>query len=116
VALGFLGAAFCLFLAGVVAATNGSAFKVFGLVAVWPVWIVGGVTLGLGGLALLNGMRPGRNLVGVGALIGLLAVSGSLLSVTNSEFSFLSDGVVLGGTGTVLAGLLLTVDMLNRGE
>jgi hypothetical protein len=116
VALGFLGAAFCLFLAGIVAATNGSSLLVFGLVSVWPVWIVSGVTLGMGGFALLNGMRHGRNLVGVGALIGLLAVSGSLLSVTTSGFSFLSDGVVLGGTGTVLAGLLLTVDMLNRGE
>lgn len=94
----------------------GSTLRVFGALPIWPLWLLAAIGLGMGGIALLNRMPHGRKLVAAGCLIGLAALGGSLLSIGSPTFSWLGDGVFLGGTGTILAMLLYGVDLLNRAE
>ncbi|HEX2421206.1 MAG TPA: hypothetical protein VHL55_06380, partial [Acidimicrobiia bacterium] len=94
----------------------GSTLRVFGTLPIWPLWLLAAIGLGMGGIALLNRMPHGRKLVAAGCLIGLVALGGSLLSIGSPTFSWLGDGVFLGGTGTILALLLYGVDLLNRAE
>jgi hypothetical protein len=105
-----------LVLAAIQALTANSSLRVFGAVPIWPFWLLAAIGLGMGGIALLNRMPHGRKLVAAGALIGLVGLSGSLLSIGSPNFSWLGDGVFLGGTGTILALLLWGVDLLNRAE
>lgn len=116
VAMGLLGAAGLQFLAGTVALASGSALKLFGLVPVWPIWIVVAATVAVGAFSLRSRLAHGRLVIGAGVTVGLLALLGSLLAVAATGFSWITDGVVFGGSGTVLAGLLLSVDVLNRGR
>lgn len=115
-AITLMAAAGGLILAAIQALTAETGLRVFGTVPVWPFWLLAAIGLGLGGVALLNRMAHGRKLVAAGSLIGLVGLGGSLLSIGSPNFSWLGDGVFLGGTGTVLALLLWGVDLLNRGE
>lgn len=63
---------------------------------------------------MLAEYRGGRALVTTGTAIGMVALIGSLISSGLTGFSWISDGVLLAGVGTVLAALLLSVDRLNR--
>ncbi|MGQ0847674.1 MAG: hypothetical protein ACT4OP_00880 [Actinomycetota bacterium] len=116
IALGMLTAAGAMLVGGIVAVGNASPVRIFGLMPIWPVWIIGALSLGLGGFAVLTRMRHGRLLVWAGVGLGILALAGSLFALNNPGFSWISDGVVLGGAGTVLAALLLMVETLNRAE
>ena len=107
-------AAGALFLAAIQA--YGSPLRVFGSIPLWPFWFLGAIALGIGSFALFNQMAPGRRLVAGGAFVGLLALIGSISSIGSATFSWLGDGVFLGGTGTVLALLLWGVDLLNRAD
>jgi hypothetical protein len=115
-AITMMAAAGGLVLAAIQALTANSSLRVFGAVPIWPFWLLAAIGLGMGGIALLNRMPHGRKLVAAGALIGLVGLSGSLLSIGSPNFSWLGDGVFLGGTGTILALLLWGVDLLNRAE
>lgn len=112
VAIAIMAAAGALFLAAIQA--YGNPLRVFGSVPLWPFWFLGAVALGIGGFALFNQMAAGRRLVAGGASVGLLALIGSMSAMGSADFSWLGDGVFLGGTGTVLALLLWGVDLLNR--
>lgn len=114
VAIAIMAAAGALFLAAIQA--YGSSIRVMGSLPLWPFWLLGAIALAVGSFALFNQMTPGRRLVAGGAFIGLLGLIGSLMSMTAPGFSWLGDGVFLGGTGTVLAVLLWGVDLLNRGD
>ena len=116
VAMGLLAAGAIQALGGVVALASNSNVEIIDLVPAWPAWIVAAVTVASGAFALLNHLRGGRNLVAAGAIIGLVTLAGSLMGVAEPTFSWISDGVVFGGAGTILAGLLLSVDTLNRGR
>jgi len=116
VAMGVLGSAALQFLGGLIPLATGSSLEIFGFVPAWPMWVAASVAMAIGGFALLSGLRRGRHLVAAGAVIGLLTLTGSVLGATQPGFSWIGGGVVLGGAGTVLAGLLLSVDMLNRGR
>lgn len=114
VAIAIMAAAGALFLAAIQA--YGSPLRVFGSIPLWPFWFLGAIALGIGSFALLNQMSPGRRLVAGGAFVGLLALIGSISAIGSATFSWLGDGVFLGGTGTVLALLLWGVDLLNRAD
>lgn len=114
VAIAIMASAGALFLAAIQA--YGSPLRVLGSLPLWPFWFLGFVALALGSFALFNQMAPGRRLVAGGGFIGLLGLIGSFGSMGDSDFSWLGDGVFLGGTGTVLALLLWGVDLLNRGD
>jgi hypothetical protein len=116
VAMGLLAAGTIQAFGGVIALASNSTLRIVDLLPAWPAWIIAGVTVASGAFALLNRLRAGRNLVAAGAIIGLVTLAGSLMGVTEPTFSWLSDGVVFGGAGTILAGLLLSVDTLNRGR
>lgn len=116
VAMGLLAAAATQALAGIVGLAGNSTIRIVDLVPAWPAWIVAAVTVAAGALALLNRLRGGRNLVAAGAIVGLVTLAGSLMGVAEPTFSWISDGVAFGGAGTILAGLLLSVDTLNRGR
>jgi hypothetical protein len=116
VAMGLFGAAALQFLAGLVGLASGSSLRLFGLPPAWPIWIVAAIVVAVGGLALMHRLSHARSLVAAGTVIGLLTLMASLLAVANPAFSWITDGVVFGGSGTVLAGLLLSVDLLNRGR
>lgn len=114
VAMGVLGAGALQLLAGVIPLAMGSTSRIASALLIWPLWIAASLASTIGGFALLSGFRRGRQFVAAGAVIGLVTITGSVLGATQPGFSWLGDGVVLGGAGTVLAGLLLSVDMLNR--
>jgi hypothetical protein len=116
VAMGLFGAAALQFLAGLVGLASGSSLRMFGLLPAWPVWMVASTTAAIGGFALLHRLPRARSLVAAGTVIGLLTLMGSLLRIADPSFSWITDGVVFGGSGSVLAGLLLSVDLLNRGR
>jgi hypothetical protein len=116
IAITMIAAAAGLILAAVQALTTESGLRIFGGVPVWPFWLLAGIGLGLGGVALLNRMPHGRKLIAAGSLIGLVGLGGSLLAIGSPTFSWLGDGVFLGGAGTILALLLWGVDLLNRTE
>ncbi|MGH8924800.1 MAG: hypothetical protein ACRDWA_09230 [Acidimicrobiia bacterium] len=115
-AIAMMAAAGGLVLAAIQALTAESGLRVFGVVPIWPLWLLAAIGLGMGGVALLNRMPHGRKLVAAGSLIGLVGLGGSMLSIGSPAFSWLGDGVFLGGTGTILALLLWGVDLLNRAE
>ena len=115
-AITMVAAAGGLILAAIQALTADSSLRVFGAVPIWPFWLLAAIGLGMGGIALLNRMPHGRKLVAAGALIGLVGLAGSLMSIGSPNFSWLGDGVFLGGTGTILALLLWGVDLLNGAE
>ncbi|HJU51877.1 MAG TPA: hypothetical protein VJ815_06050 [Acidimicrobiia bacterium] len=115
-AITMMAAAGGLVLAAIQALTSDSSLRVFGAVPIWPFWLLAAIGLGMGGITLLNRMPHGRKLVAAGALIGLVGLGGSLLSIGSPNFSWLGDGVFLGGTGTILALLLWGVDLLNQAE
>jgi hypothetical protein len=115
-AVTMMAAAGGLVLAAVQALSAQSSLRVFGAVPIWPLWLLAAIGLGMGGVALLNRMPHGRKLVAAGCVIGLVGLGGSLLSIGSPTFSWLGDGVFLGGTGTILALLLYGVDLLNRTE
>jgi hypothetical protein len=114
--MGLLAAGAIQALGGVIALASNSSLRIVDLVPAWPAWIIAAVTVASGAFALLNRLRGGRNLVAAGAILGLVTLAGSLMGVTEPTFSWISDGVVFGGAGTILAGLLLSVDTLNRGR
>jgi hypothetical protein len=116
VAIGLLTAAAILALGGIVAVASNSTLRIVDILPAWPAWIVAAVTVAAGAFALLNGLRGGRNLVAAGAIVGLVTLAGSLMGVAEPNFSWISDGVAFGGAGTILAGVLLSVDTLNRGR
>jgi hypothetical protein len=116
VAMGLLGAAGALALAGVVGLASKSTLELVALIPAWPAWIAAAVVVAAGAFALLNRIRGGRNLVAAGAILGLITLAGSLMGLAEPTFSWISDGIVFGGAGTILAGLLLSVDTLNRGR
>jgi hypothetical protein len=116
VAMGLLGAAGAQFIGGVVGVTSNSTLRIVDLVPAWPVWMVAAATVAAGAFALLKRVRGGRNLVAAGAIVGVITLAASLMGVSEPSFSWISDGVVFGGAGTILAGLLLSVDTLNRGR
>ena len=115
-AITMMAAAGGLVLAAIQALTSDSSLRVFGAMPIWPFWLLAAIGLGMGGVALLNRMPHGRKLVAAGSLIGLVGLGGSLMSIGSPTFSWLSDGVFLGGTGTILALLLWGVDLLNQAE
>ncbi|HEY7563811.1 MAG TPA: hypothetical protein VIA81_02705 [Acidimicrobiia bacterium] len=114
VAMGVLAAGALQFLGGLIPLATDSTVKIASLVPVWPFWVVAALAMVIGGFALLTGFRQGNKLVAVGVLIGLITATGTLLEASQPGFSLITDGVVLGGAGTILAGLLLSIDMLNR--
>jgi len=114
VAMGLLAAGAIQAFGGVIALASDSRLRIVDLMPTWPAWIIAAVTVAAGAFALLNRFRGGRNLVAAGAIVGLLTLAGSLMGVTQPTFSWISDGVAFGGAGTILAGLLLSVDTLNR--
>ena len=116
VAVGFLGAGIAQALGGILGLVSGSSLRIVDLVPAWPIWILAALTVAGGAFALLNGLRSGRNVVAVGAVLGLLTLAGSLMGLAEPTFSWITDGVAFGGSGTILAGLLLSVDTLNRGR
>jgi len=114
VAMGLLAAAGIQALGGVLGLASNSTLRIVDIVPAWPVWIVAAVTVAAGAFALLNRLRSGRNLVAAGSIVGLVTLAGSLMGAAQPDFSWISDGVAFGGAGTILAGLLLSVDTLNR--
>jgi hypothetical protein len=116
VAVGLFVAGAIQALGGVIALASDSRLMIVDLVPTWPAWIFAAATVVSGAFALLNRFRGGRNLVAAGAIVGLLTLAGSLMGVTQPTFSWISDGVAFGGAGTILAGLLLSVETLNRGR
>ena len=114
VALGLLGAAAAQALAGAVVLASNSTVGILGVIPAGPAWILAAVLVAVGGFILVRNVRNGRNLVTAGVVVGLLTMAGSLTDIGEPAFSWISDGVVLGGAGTILAGLLLLVDSLNR--
>lgn len=116
VAVGLLGAAISQALGGILGLVSNSSLRIFDFVPAWPVWIVAALAVAGGAFALLNGLRGGRNLVAAGAVLGLVTLAGSLMGLSEPTFSWITDGVAFGGAGTILAGLLLSVETLNRGR
>ncbi len=114
VAVGLLVAAAIQAMGGVVALGSNSTLEIGDIVPAWPAWIAAAVIVAAGAFAMLNRIRNGRVLVAVGAIVGLATLAGSLMGVAEPNFSWISDGVAFGGAGTILAGLLLSVDTLNR--
>jgi hypothetical protein len=114
VAVGLFGAAASLALGGILGLASGSSLRIVDSVPAWPVWIAAALAVAAGAMALLNGRRSGRNLVAAGAIIGLVTLAGSLMGLSEPTFSWITDGVAFGGAGTILAGLLLSVETLNR--
>ena len=114
VAIAIMASAGALFLAAIQA--YGSPLRVLGSLPLWPFWFLGCDALGLGSFALFNQMAPVAASWRVAALSACSALIGSFASMGDSDFSWLGDGVFLGGTGTVLALLLWGVDLLNRGD
>ncbi|HKX74456.1 MAG TPA: hypothetical protein VJR05_03620 [Acidimicrobiia bacterium] len=114
VAMGIVAAGALVFIGALVAVARGSGLRVFGLVPAWPFWVICALTLASGGLAMLSEMRGSRTLVLGGLLVGLLGLVGSSSGFGSPNFSWIGDGVLLSGIGTVLSGLLLSVDRLNR--
>jgi hypothetical protein len=114
VAMGVLGAGALQFLGGLIPLATDSTIKIASLVPVWPLWVIAALAMVVGGFALLTGFRQGGQLVAAAVVIGLITATGTLLEAARPGFSLITDGVVLGGAGTILAGLLLSIDMLNR--
>lgn len=115
VAFTVLAAAGALSLGAIQALTTSTPLRVLGFLPIWTLWLLAAIGLAMGGAAMLNRVGHARTLVLGGSLIGALALLGALFSMSSSTFSWLGDGVFLGGTGTVLALLLWGVDRLNRG-
>ena len=116
VAVGLLAAAIAQALGGFLGMVSDSSLTIVDLVPAWPVWILAALAVAGGAFALLNGLRGGRSLVAAGAVLGLVTLAGSLMGLAEPTFSWINDGVAFGGVGTILAGLLLSVDTVNRGR
>ena len=114
VAMGIIASASLVFIAALVAVASGSTLGLFGFLPTWPFTVIVALALASGGFAILAEFRGGRTLVTAGTVVGLVVLIGSVASHGLSGFSWIKDGVLLAGVGTVLAGLLLSVDRLNR--
>jgi hypothetical protein len=112
VAVGVLLAAVLQLLGGFVPFATDSGLTIFSSLSPWPFWLVAGLATAFGGFALFNGFRRGRQLAAAGVVIGLLVATGSVLGAGRPGFSWVRDGVVLRGAGSILAGLLLSIDRL----
>ena len=102
-------------LAAIIVLASDSPIRLVGFPA-WPAWIAAAVAVGAGALALRNGHPNGRRLVAAGVIVGVLTVAISLGRIGEATFSWITDGIVFGGSGTLLAGLLLAMEGLNRGR
>ncbi|MEX2624232.1 MAG: hypothetical protein WD651_10930 [Acidimicrobiia bacterium] len=114
VAMGIIAAGALVLIGAVFAVASGSTMELFGWVPMWPWSVAAALGLATGGFAMLAEYRGARALVTTGTAIGMVALIGSLISSGLTGFSWISDGVLLAGVGTVLAALLLSVDRLNR--
>jgi hypothetical protein len=114
VAMGIIGAATTVFIGALVAVSTGSDLRLFGLTPAWPFMVLAALALAGGGLSLLSRLRGARSLVMAGLVLGLFAIAGAIPRLGGPSFSWIGDGVLLTGVGTVLAALLLSVDKLNR--
>jgi hypothetical protein len=114
VAMGIIASASLVFIGALVAVASGSTLSFLGLLPAWPFTVIGALALAAGGFAMLADFRGGRTLVLAGTVVGLIALAGSLASGGPLGFEWIGDGVLLVGVGSVLAGLLLSVDQLNR--
>lgn len=114
VAMGIIASASLVFIGALVAVASGSTLSFLGLLPAWPFTVIGALALAAGGFAMLAEFRGGRTLVLAGTVVGLIALAGSLASGGPLGFEWIGDGVLLVGVGSVLAGLLLSVDQLNR--
>jgi hypothetical protein len=114
VAMGIIASASLVFIGALVAVASGSNLLLLGLLPAWPFAVMTALALAAGGFAILAEFRGGRTLVFAGTALGLLTLAGSLAGSGLSGFDWIRDGVLLTGVGTVLAGLLLSVDKLNR--
>jgi hypothetical protein len=112
--VGLLGAAAAQALAAIVAVVSESTLKIFGIVPAWPIWVLAALAVGFGAMVLRDGYRGGRRLVAAGVVLGLITLAGSLLGLPEPEFSWITDGVAFGGAGTILAGLLLSLDFSDK--
>ncbi len=113
VATGIIAAGTLVLIGAVFAVATKSTMGLLG-VPMWPLTVAAAIGLAAGGFAIMADLRGGRTLVTVGIVIGAIALIGSLVSSRLTGFSWISDGVLLAGVGTVLAALLLSVDRLNR--
>lgn len=114
VAMGIIASASLVFIGALVAVASGSTLSFLGLLPAWPFTVIGALALAAGGFAMLAEFRGGHTLVLAGTVVGLTALAGSLASGGPLGFEWIGDGVLLVGVGSVLAGLLLSVDQLNR--
>ena len=114
VSMGIIASASIVFIGALVAVASGSTLSFLGILPAWPFMVIGALALAAGGFAMLAEFRGGRTLVVAGTVVGLVALAGSLASGGPSGFEWIGDGVLLVGVGSVLAGLLLSVDRLNR--
>ena len=109
--VGLLGAASAQALAAVLALVSDSTLEIFGIVPTWAGWLLAAVSVGFGARRIRHGQWGGRRLVALGTVFGLITLAGSLLGLTEPSFSWITDGVAFGGVGTILAGLLLSLDL-----
>ena len=115
VAVGIIAAGALVFIGALVALARGSGLRVLGFTPAWPFWVLCALALAAGGLAMLSDLKGARSLVISGLVIGLFGLLGTVPGFGSPTFSWIGDGVLLAGVGTVLSGLLLSVDRLNRG-
>ena len=115
VAIAIMASAGALFLAAIQA--YGSPLRVLGSLPLWPFWFLGCDCPGPRGLRLVQSDGP-RSPAGGWWRLYRSARSDRIVRLDGRlvDFSWLGDGVFLGGTGTVLALLLWGVDLLNRGD
>ena len=113
VVAGLWGSAAAQALAAAIVLASESSIRVVGLPA-WPAWIAAAGAVAVGAYALRNRNPAARGFIAAGVIVGVLTVAVSLGGIGEPTFSWITDGVVFGGSGTLLAGLLLAVEGLNR--
>lgn len=113
VAFGMVGAAALVLIGGLMGLSSASELELFGLFPAWPVMLITALLIGAGGFSVWSRVAGGRTLVGLGTILGLVALAGSLAGLGGRSFHWIRDGVLPLGAGSGLAGLLLSMDVLQ---
>jgi hypothetical protein len=112
--LAVLGGAAVVFFGGLGPLLGESNLRLFGLVPAWPVMLIIGMVMASGGISLWSGVPGARKLIGAGSALGLVALAGSVAGADGSTFGWWSDGVLPLAAGSVLCGLLLSLEVVRR--